>query len=179
MQRGRVPVQSGRMRSIFYKWSRIVKFCLNAFYHSSIIQSDLVLLLYCKCALNSRVQKQEYSLGQYHVCSWWRHQMKHFPRYWPFVRGIHRSPVNSPHKGQWRRALMFYLICARVNGWVNNCEAGDLRRHRGHYDVKVMWCSSFFRHQVIRRDNTDMKYGRHWEWILIITGVSLSTSEKI
>ena len=26
---------------------------------------------------------------------------KHFPRYWPFVRGIHRSPVNSPHKGQW------------------------------------------------------------------------------
>ena len=22
---------------------------------------------------------------------------KHFPRYWPFVRGIHRSPVNSPH----------------------------------------------------------------------------------
>ena len=32
---------------------------------------------------------------------------KHFPRYWPFVRGIHLSPVNSPHKGQWRRALMF------------------------------------------------------------------------
>ena len=25
---------------------------------------------------------------------------KHFPRYWPFVRGIHRSPVNSAHKGQ-------------------------------------------------------------------------------
>ena len=33
-----------------------------------------------------------------------------FPRYWPFVRGIHRSPVNSPHKGQWRGALMFSLI---------------------------------------------------------------------
>ena len=32
---------------------------------------------------------------------------KHIPRYWPFVRGIHRSPVNSPHKGQWRKALMF------------------------------------------------------------------------
>ena len=41
---------------------------------------------------------------------------KHFPRYWPFVRGIHRSPVNSPHKGQWRGALMFSLICARING---------------------------------------------------------------
>ena len=37
---------------------------------------------------------------------------KHFPRYGPFVRGIHRSPVNSPHKGQWRGALMFSLICA-------------------------------------------------------------------
>ena len=41
---------------------------------------------------------------------------KHFPRYWPFVRGIHRSPVNSPHKGQWRGALMFSLICTRING---------------------------------------------------------------
>ena len=47
---------------------------------------------------------------------------KHFPRYWPFVQGIHRSPVNSPHKGQWRGALMFYLIFARINGWVNNHE---------------------------------------------------------
>ena len=42
---------------------------------------------------------------------------KHFARYWPFVRGIHRSPVNSPHKGQWRGALMFTLICARINDW--------------------------------------------------------------
>ena len=59
---------------------------------------------------------------------------KRFPRYWPFVRGIHRSPVNSPHKGQWRGALMFSLICAWINGWVNNREAG----HRAHYDVTVM-----------------------------------------
>ena len=35
-----------------------------------------------------------------------------FPRYWPFVRGIHRWPVNSPHKGLWRDALRFSLICA-------------------------------------------------------------------
>ena len=49
---------------------------------------------------------------------------KHFPRYWPFVRGIHRSPVNSPHKGQWRGALMFSLICTWINGWVNNRETG-------------------------------------------------------
>ena len=63
---------------------------------------------------------------------------KHFPRYWPFVQGIHRSPVNSPHKGQWRGALMFSLIWAWINGWVNNREAGDLRRHRTHCDVTVI-----------------------------------------
>ena len=47
-------------------------------------------------------------------------------------------PVNSPHKGQWRGALMFTLICARINDWVNNREAGDLKRHLDHYDVSVM-----------------------------------------
>ena len=52
--------------------------------------------------------------------------------------GIHRSPVNSPHKGRWRRALMFSIICAWKNGSVSNREAGDLRRHRAHYGVTVM-----------------------------------------
>ena len=56
---------------------------------------------------------------------------KHFPRYWPFVRGIHRSPVNSPHKGQWRGALMFSLICARINdwGWWFETQSGSLWRY--------------------------------------------------
>ena len=60
---------------------------------------------------------------------------KHFPRYWPFVREIHRSPVSSPHKGQWRWALIFLFI---LSGCANNREADDLRRHRVHYDVTVM-----------------------------------------
>ena len=63
---------------------------------------------------------------------------KYFPRYWPFVKEIHRSPVNFPHKGQWRGALMFTLICDRMNGWVNNHEAGDSRRYLAHCDVIVM-----------------------------------------
>ena len=63
---------------------------------------------------------------------------KHFLCYWPFVRGIHRSPVNSPHKGQWRGASMFSLICVWINGWETNREAGDLRRYRARYDVIVM-----------------------------------------
>ena len=48
---------------------------------------------------------------------------KYFPRYWPFVR----SPVYSPHKGQWRGALMFSLICVCKNSWVNNGDAGDFK----------------------------------------------------
>ena len=69
---------------------------------------------------------------------------KYFPRHWSFVWWIHRWPVNSPQKGQWRWALMFSLIWAWINGWVNNGEAGDLRRHRDHYDVTVMICLSEF-----------------------------------
>ena len=63
---------------------------------------------------------------------------KHFPIYWPFLRGIHRRPVNSPHKVQRRGSLMFSLICARTNNLVNNRDAGDLRRHHAHYDVIVI-----------------------------------------
>ena len=63
---------------------------------------------------------------------------KHFPRYLPFVRGIHRFLVNSRHKGQWRGALNFSLIYAWTNGWVNNRKAGDLRRHHAQSDVTVM-----------------------------------------
>ena len=63
-----------------------------------------------------------------------------------FVRGIHRSPVNSPHKGQWRGALMFSLICAWLNGWVNNREASDLRRHGAHYDVIGLEHCIYFAH---------------------------------
>ena len=76
---------------------------------------------------------------------WWRHQMETFSA--SFVRGIHRSPVNSPHKGQPRGVLMFSLICTWINGCVNNREAGGLRRHRAHFDVTVM---------AVPRDTTTM-----------------------
>ena len=45
-------------------------------------------------------------------------------------------PANSPHKGQWRGAFMFSLICVCINGWVNNYEAGDMRRYRAHYIIR-------------------------------------------
>ena len=86
----------------------------------------------CRYLLNSLISGKG-CLSHDDVIKW-----KHFPRYWPFERGIHRSPVNSPHKGQWRGALMFSFIFDWINGWVNNREAGDLRRHRAHYDSIVM-----------------------------------------
>ena len=66
---------------------------------------------------------------------------KHFPRYWHFVSGTNRSPVDSPHKGLWRGpgdAELWCFISAWTNGWVNNLDAGDLRRHRANYNVTVM-----------------------------------------
>ena len=80
----------------------------------------------------------------FHPIRTWRHHMETFSVLLAFVRGIHRWPVNSPHKGQWCRALMFSLICAWINGWLNNGDAVDLRRHRDHYDVTVMiWVGTF------------------------------------
>ena len=53
-----------------------------------------------------------------------------------------KSPVTCefPSHRQWRGVLMFSLIYAWTNGWVNNQDADDLRRHRAHYDVTAMWC---------------------------------------
>ena len=101
---------------------------------------------------------------------------KNFPCYRPFVWGIHRSPVNHPHKGQWRGALMFYLICARINGWVNNREAGDLKRHRTDYDVIVMW-----RHQQLLGELSELRlvfHVRRIQWVQRINS-ELETTDFI
>ena len=90
---------------------------------------------------------------------------KQFPRYWPFVQGNHRSPVNSPHKGQWRGALMFTLLCARINSWVNNREAVDLRRHRVHYDV-IVWQHTFWLYDPSLQSETFLSFVGCW-WFQI------------
>ena len=86
----------------------------------------------------------QYSIIEYRVYNWktlytwWRHQMETFSALQALCAGIHRSPVNSPHKGQCRGALMFSLIFDWINNCINNREAGDLRRYRAHYKVIVM-----------------------------------------
>ena len=64
--------------------------------------------------------------------TWWRHQMETYSASLTLWEG--NSSVNSPHKGQWRGALMFSLICA----WIKADEAADLRRNRAHYDAIAM-----------------------------------------
>ena len=88
---------------------------------------------------------------------WWRHQMETFSALLAICAGNSPVPVNSLHKGQWRGALMFSLISASIKGWVNNQEAGDLRRSRPHYDVIVMLvthtcCLFYYHHGMISDD---------------------------
>ena len=56
---------------------------------------------------------------------------KQFPRYCPFVQGIHRSPVDSPHKGivTWTFDV---LLSVRTNCWTKTWLAGNLTRRGGH-----------------------------------------------
>ena len=59
---------------------------------------------------------------------------KHFPRYWPFARRIHRSPANSPHKGQWRGAFdIFFDLNKRLSkqswGLWSETQSCSLWRH--------------------------------------------------
>ena len=105
-------------------WSAKWMFC---------VECQLISKILHKYHIDSLIYPKENSCNHHDVIKW-----RHFPRYWQFVRGIHRPPVNSPHKGQWRGALIFSLICVRINGWVNNRGAGDLRHHRAHYDVIVI-----------------------------------------
>ena len=74
--------------------------------------------------------------GILHAYTWWRHQMELFSALLA-VCAVN-SPVNSLYKGQWRGALTFSFTYAWINGWLNYRDAGDLRRHRSHYDVTVM-----------------------------------------
>ena len=105
---------------------------------------------------------------------------KHFSCNWSFEWGIHRSPVNSPHKGQWRWALMFSLICIWINDWVNNHEAGDLRRYRAYYDVTVMWVMEIFPGKLFSVILTSpFKIYPSFSWSVIEVSVSKSGTEDV
>ena len=55
-------------------------------------------------------------------------------------------------------ALKFSLICTWIYGWVNNCEAGDLRRHGAPYDVTVMLLTPIVTIVSVKRYQLQTKY---------------------
>ena len=78
--------------------------------------------------------KMMYPLLYADVIKW-----KHVSRDWPLVLGIHRSAVNSPTKVSDAKLWCVLWSAPWINGCVNNREAGNLRHHRAHYDVIVMF----------------------------------------
>ena len=91
------------------------------------------------------------------------------------LRWIPRWTVNSPHKGQWRGALMFSLICAWIKHWVNSRVAVDLRRHRAPHDVNVMATAGFQKsvqficsEQIVYLPWTSRFY-QHLQWVVWIS----------
>ena len=110
-----IPLTNGQWRGVFM-------FSLNCAWTNDWANSrdaiaHYVVTLTFKC--RSRIYRRAETFSLPYDCRFqWFHddviKWKHFPRYWPFGRGIY------PRKGQWRRALVFSLICAGINGWVNN-----------------------------------------------------------
>ena len=75
------------------------------------------------------------SLCQPHA--WWRHQMKTILALLALCAG--NSPVSGKFSAlKTSNARLFSLICTWINGWVNDQDAGNLRRNRAPYEVTVM-----------------------------------------
>ena len=77
----------------------------------------------------------------YHIMNFsalWRHQMETFCALLALCAGI--SPVTSEFPSQASDTEFWCLLWSTLqkNDWVNNRDAGGLRRHRVHYDITVM-----------------------------------------
>ena len=117
LSRPNCGVGKGRRMVLIYSWTLICK--------STMAKTNLP-------------QIRKSNLMKMKRFTWWRHQMETFSALLAISAGNSQPPVNSLNKGQWRGALMFSWICVWINSWVNNGEAGDLRRYRTHYGVTVM-----------------------------------------
>ena len=136
--------------------------CMTTYYpqylHSFISRSHFDLENFVK-GVWIRMERQLFA-----SISWWRHQMTTFSALLAICAG--NSPLNSPHNGQLCGALIIPLICGRINGWVNNREACDLRRHHAHYDVTVIKCYKC-NYLPMQIDTLDMLPINSW-WLSII-----------
>ena len=117
-------------------------------------------LVYHICGCLGNAKRQVIGI---HVIAWWRHEMETFSALLAICAG--NSPVPGEFRSQWRGTLMFSLICVWINGWVNNREAGDLRRYRAHYAVTVMTKFSEYSDIIIRTVTCGcwkMSNGKNW-----------------
>ena len=92
----------------------------------------------------------------------------------PFFRGIHQSPVNSPHKSQWRGTLMFLLICAWIKrlskqswGWWFETPSRSLWRHHNSQDHIIGGTTEMMR-----------SHSRHM-YLIISVGTKYITDELV
>ena len=63
---------------------------------------------------------------------------KNFPRYWPLCGEFTGNRWIPLAKASDAELWCLLWSPSRINNWVNNREAGYLRRHRAHYDVIVV-----------------------------------------
>ena len=150
----------GVFRAMFLSWWTSLKRKLRQFDEifisgstgNSYIDND-------KCSMLRKFRQSNISIFVVQgrgLSLWWRHQMETFSALLAICAGNSRAPVNSSHKGRWRGALMFSLICVWINDWVNNREAGDLRRHRGHSrrhhnDGNLSWPWTYYEQIIMSR----------------------------
>ena len=90
-------------------FSKHIKMCWPCEHKKSSLHGPALLFrVHRSIVLVNMVRSYPVCLAQHEDVVKW----KHLPRYWSFVQGIHLSPMNSTHNGQWRRALNLSLICA-------------------------------------------------------------------
>ena len=145
--------------------------------HAGRLRSTVLMTSYkmVHISSNKRVAWSSKQAKVLHITSsWWHHQMETFSTLLALCAGNSLVPMNSPHKGQWRGALIFSLICVWINSWINNREAGDLRHHRGHPDVSVMYFLAIMPPKK-RQKQTLMSAFTRYRYVLIIDSWSLVT----
>ena len=113
------------------------------------------------------------------VFPWWRHQMEPFSALLALCAGNSPVPVNSPYKGQWCGALMFSLICAWINDWVNNREAGDLRQPPIVIMTWSLWCQCNANRSFHAKRNTPQHLCHSWVSVVGTYQVRKETIEHV
>ena len=107
-----------RRRNKYSKYCIVIKSKVSKSTGQGYETPSCCIVSYCMCQLIK-------------FYSWWRHQMETFSALLALCTGNSAVTGEFPSQKPVTRSFDFFsLICAWMNGWVNNREAGDMRRHR-------------------------------------------------